>query len=73
MLPATPDKQVAGQTLEEQNREVAQQQSASNVQVNTNVQQGGTTNVNNQTALVADNNHNTQDTNDRSWFGGMFR
>ena len=72
MLPATPDKQVAGQTLEETNREVAQQQSASSVQVNTNVQQGGTTNVNNQTALVADNNHNTQDTNDRSWFGGMF-
>ena len=72
-IPATPDKQVAGEALEEQNREVAQQQQASqNVAVNTtNV--GGATNINQQTALVADNNHNTQDTNDRSWsFGGMF-
>jgi hypothetical protein len=72
MLPPTPEKQVASQTLDEQNREVAQQQSAGTIAVANTTNVGGNTNINQSTALVQDQNHNTQDTNDRSWFGGMF-
>ena len=61
-----------GAELESTNREVKEQQASSSVNQNVNVQTVGDTNVNNQTALVANQNHNTQDTNDRSWFGGMF-
>ena len=71
-VPATPDKQTQQQQLEEQNREVKEQQVSASVNQNVNVQTTGDTNVNNQTALVANQNHNTQDTNDRSWFGGYF-
>ena len=71
-IPATPQKMEQGAELESTNREVKEQQASSSVNQNVNVQTVGDTNVNNQTALVANQNHNTQDTNDRSWFGGMF-
>ena len=65
--PITPAKQQQGEELEKTNREVSENKSEGSNVVSTVAVGGSTTNNNSQTVALTNNNHATQDGNDRSW------